>query len=199
MPTSPKIPREVILEHALQMLIRGGYEAVNIKSLAEDIGCSTQPISWHFGSMEGLRGALTEYALNYAESKMRSPSESTAELSCIGAGYISIAFDEPHLFRYLYMSGESAASGIPGLAGFAAESAEAYAVIAEQMGIPPKRVGEFLRSTMIYAHGLACFIVSGDLTASRREISDMVNRAANGFMLLAREEPPKKPPHRTSS
>ena len=51
MPTSPKIPKETILQHALEMLIRDGYSSINIKTLAKKIGCSTQPISWHFGNI----------------------------------------------------------------------------------------------------------------------------------------------------
>ena len=43
MPSSPKIPRETILKHALDMLIQDGYPSINIKSLAQRIGCSTQP------------------------------------------------------------------------------------------------------------------------------------------------------------
>ena len=48
MPTRPKIPKETILQHALDMLIQDGYSSINIKTLAKKIGCSTQPISWHF-------------------------------------------------------------------------------------------------------------------------------------------------------
>ena len=42
------ISKEVILEAALKMLIRDGYASVNVKTLAAEIGCSTQPIVWHF-------------------------------------------------------------------------------------------------------------------------------------------------------
>ena len=66
MPSSPKIPKEVILENALKVLRRDGYESVNIKSVAKEIGCSTQPISWHFGNMDGLRRELSEYARTVA-------------------------------------------------------------------------------------------------------------------------------------
>ncbi len=75
MPSSPKIPKETILKHALEMLIQDGYSSINIKTLAKKIGCSTQPISWHFGNMENFRSALTEYALHYANEKMLSASE----------------------------------------------------------------------------------------------------------------------------
>lgn len=54
MPSSPKIPKEMILNAALTMLIRDGYSALNIKALAEELHCSTQPISRHFGNMEGF-------------------------------------------------------------------------------------------------------------------------------------------------
>ena len=52
MPSSPKIPKETILKAALEMLIEDGYNAITIKTLSNKLGCSTQPISWHFGSME---------------------------------------------------------------------------------------------------------------------------------------------------
>ena len=77
MPSSPKIPKEVILENALHVLQRDGYENVNIKAVAKEIGCSTQPISWHFGNMDGLRRELSEYAHKVALEKIaNSPSDS---------------------------------------------------------------------------------------------------------------------------
>lgn len=76
MPSSPKIPKEKILQTALNLIIRDGYDAVNIKTVAKELGCSTQPVSWHFGNMEGFRKALAEYALNYANSKLLSITES---------------------------------------------------------------------------------------------------------------------------
>ena len=99
-----QISRERILQIALEMLIDGGYQSINIKSLANEIGCSTQPISWHFGHMGGLRKALADYALAYANAKMRSASsKGLAAFTNVGAAYIDIAFDEPKLFQYLYL------------------------------------------------------------------------------------------------
>ena len=60
-----QISREIILYTAFQMLIRDGYNTINITSLAREIGCSTQPIAWHFGNMEGLRAALLQHCLDY--------------------------------------------------------------------------------------------------------------------------------------
>ena len=53
-----QITKEIILETALQMLIRDGYGAITVKTLAAEIGCSTQPTVWHFENMNGFRQAF---------------------------------------------------------------------------------------------------------------------------------------------
>jgi len=186
MPSSPKIPKETILQHALEMLIQNGYASINIKALAKRIGCSTQPISWHFGNMENFRNALTEYALDYANKKMLSASEGMSAFSNVGIGYIDIAFDEPNLFRYLYMSGESGyyAGGFDIFTTADANSAM-IEQIAKQLGISADKVNDFFRNTIIYTHGLACFVVSGLIKATKEELYAMVNQGAYGFMLQA--------------
>ena len=103
-----QVSKEMILQAALEMLIRDGYSAINIKTLSKEIGCSTQPLVWHFESMAGLRKALAEYALNYANEKMRPCAQNGMDaFAGVGMAYINLAFDEPNLFKYLYMSGES--------------------------------------------------------------------------------------------
>ena len=186
MPTTPKIPKETILQHALEMLIQDGYSAINIKTLAKRIGCSTQPISWHFGNMEKFRNALTEYALNYANSKTLSASEGMLGFSNVGVGYIDLAFDEPNLFRYLYMSGESGyhAGGFDILTTADTNSAM-IEQIANQLGTSADKVSEFFRNTIIYTHGLACFVVSGLIKSTKEELYAMVEQGADGFLLQA--------------
>lgn len=186
MPTSPKIPKETILQHALDMLIEEGYSAINIKTLAKRIGCSTQPISWHFGNMENFRNALTEYALNYANEKMLSASEGMLAFSNVGIGYIDLAFDEPNLFRYLYMSGESGyyAGGFEILT-MADTNSAMIEQIANQLGTSADKVSKFFRDTIIYTHGLACFVVSGLIKSTKEELYAMVEQGADGFLLQA--------------
>ena len=60
-----QISKELILETAFRLLVRDGESAVNIKSLAREIGCSTQPIAWHFGNMEGFRTEFLDYCVRF--------------------------------------------------------------------------------------------------------------------------------------
>lgn len=187
MPSSPKIPKDMILKAALDLLIREGYAVLNIKTLAKELGSSTQPISWHFGNMDGLRKELTEYALSYANEKMRSASNNGLDaFSNVGIAYINIAFDEPNLFRYLYMSGDSGyhAGGFDILLD-EDENAVMVEQISTHLKIPKDNVSCFFQNTIIYTHGLASFIASGLIQETKEHIMEMVKQAASTFLLQA--------------
>ena len=182
-----QISKEIILQAALEMLIRKGYSAINIKTLSKEIGCSTQPLVWHFENMEGLRKALAEYALNYANEKMRSCMQNGMEAFVdFGIAYINLAFDEPNLFKYLYMSGES---GFQAGGFYVLVNADENAIIAGQIAgylkISKEDASHFLQNIMIYTHGLASFIASGIITSSKEEVKTMVKQTANAFLLQA--------------
>lgn len=182
-----QIPKEKILKAALDLLIRDGYSSLNIKTLAKELNCSTQPISWHFGNMEGLRKALTEYAMNYANQKMLSAAGNGMDSFInVGAGYIHIAFDEPNLFRYLYMSGDSGyhADGFDVLMN-AEDNAEIVEHISQYLKIPKENAGRFVQNTIIYTHGLATFVVSGLIKSSKEQVMEMVMQAAVAFLAQA--------------
>lgn len=182
MPSSPKIPKEVILQNALEMLIEKGYSEISITALAKKIGCSTQPISWHFGNMENFRNALTEYAMNYANSKMTPESEAMDGFSAIGQAYVNLAFDEPNLFKYLFMTGESGfvGGGIDFLTE-EEENAQLIAQLAKEKNCSLEQIKEAFTNTLIYTHGLACFIAGGVLKISKEEIKKMVEKAGDGY------------------
>ncbi len=182
MPSAAKVNKQMILDCALQMLIRDGYEASKFKSLAKELGCATPPISWHFGRMEGLRKELTDYAQAYADKKVLS-SAGMGMMAFINVSkdYIDIAFDEPNLFKFLYMSG----SGGPKALISGGASGAAIDQMARSMKIPRDNVSRFYLNTMIYTHGLACFAAAGVLTATKEQIVDMINETAHVFLVQA--------------
>ena len=102
MPSRPQISREQILRTALEMLMEEGYESIRITTVAERLGCSTQPISWQFGGMEGFRAALAAEAVAYATERVRpTAADPLAAFYGIGTGYIDLAYDCPRLLRFI--------------------------------------------------------------------------------------------------
>ena len=66
-----QITKEMILEAAFELLDESGIGAVGIKPIAAKLGCSTQPVSWQFGSMTDLKKEL----MMYAGGKLFGPME----------------------------------------------------------------------------------------------------------------------------
>lgn len=178
------ISREVILEAALKMQIRDGYASVNVKTLAAEIGCSTQPIVWHFENMEGLRLALSEYAMEYAAKKAASNYENKLEsFEFLGRSYVKMALKEPNLFKFLYL-GESPMGKPYNLKDVGrAKNKAMITMIAEQTGLNEEQVIRFVRNTIIYSHGIATMIATGVLKGTEKEMMEMINNAADAFIL----------------
>lgn len=184
MPRKTTISKEVILDAALKMLIRDGYASVNVKSLAKEIGCSTQPIVWHFENMDGLRNALAEYAASYASAKAASDHENKLKnFEFLGRAYVRMAMKEPNLFKFLYL-GESPLGKPYNLKDVGREkNREMIKVISEQTGLNEEHVISFVRNTLVYSHGIATMIATGMLKGTEKEFMGMINDAADMFIL----------------
>lgn len=180
-----QISKEVILESALKMLIRDGYAAINIKTLSEEIGCSTQPLVWHFENMEGLRKALAEYSLRYANEKMCPTAQNGVEaFAQVGTAFIHIAVAEPNLFRFLYLEGYSG-SPAENFDALVADEDNAALIkkISGDLGISEDSARRYLQNTIIYTYGIAALSATGIIKASETEIMQSVNRAADAFLM----------------
>ena len=183
-----QISKEIILQAALELLIEKGFPEVNIKTLSQKIGCSTQPIVWHFGNMDGLRVALGQYALTYANKKLcPTADDGDNAFGQVGRAYIRLAINEPNLFRFLYMSGKSQFS-LQNFDGLLTDegNAELIKTLSVKLQISEIRAGRYLLDTIIYTHGIAALVVAGVIQANENEIMDHVDNAANSFLLKAR-------------
>lgn len=180
-----QISKEVILQKALEMLIRDGYSSINIKTLSKEIGCSTQPLVWHFGNMEGLRTALAEYAINYANNKMTpSAEDATDAFVQVGVAYIQIALREPNLFKFLYMNGDSrfSLSDVGALKSYDSHG-ELVKRLSASYQISEEKIGRYLQHTIIYTHGIAALAAAGIVKASEEEVMQMIDYAGNSFRM----------------
>ncbi|MDD6234181.1 MAG: helix-turn-helix domain containing protein [Lachnospiraceae bacterium] len=106
MPARKQITKDMIIKAALKILREKGYEAVNIKELACELNCSTQPVYLSFAGMDELRGELAPAAVDFFEKYMKQDSEDNT-VRLYGMEYIRFAKNEPRLFWYLFMRAHS--------------------------------------------------------------------------------------------
>lgn len=169
MPAKKKTTREAVLKAALEILRKSGIDAVNSRSVARKLGCSTQPIYHAFCGMDELKAAL----LDCAEERHSAEVRSYMQKSCYppymayGLGFVSLAKKEKELFRYLFLTSRSdnrcpyKAANLP----------EILNTLHTEYGYPPD-VARALHSDMtVYACGLALSIYAGVLDMTEEEIA----------------------------
>ena len=176
MPRSVQITKEKILTAALDVLIREGYSAVSIKSIARELNCSTQPIAWQFGNMDNMREALTMEAVTYANKKMMPTSTDCIEAFWqIGYGYINLAFDTPNLFRFVYM-GESKNYCRGGFNSILTDKGNAVLIdkLYQYLNISKEQADMLFQRMIVYTHGMVSLVVAGVLNCTKEQVYSIV-------------------------
>lgn len=67
MPPKAKITRQMILDTALELTRQAGFEAVNARSIAGKLRCSTRPLFTCYENMEQLKSEFLAFAYEYYE------------------------------------------------------------------------------------------------------------------------------------
>lgn len=177
MPSSPKIPRELIIKTALDMVIRDGYEAITIKAIAKELQCSTQPISWQFGNMEEFRRALADAAFRYASDYSAPAGRTCAKaFEAVGRAYLDLAFDAPNLVRFIAaQSKERVYEGRLLSVMDQQRNRDMAEKLAMELWIQREAAQTFMQTLMVYTHGLAMLIAFGLLREDRETAYAMIH------------------------
>ena len=96
MPPKVIITKEEIIKTALEMLRKNGEGALNARSIATELNCSTQPIFSNFATMDELRAAVIAdaYQLYLDFLKRESESGEYPKYKAFGMAYIRFAKEE---------------------------------------------------------------------------------------------------------
>ncbi len=173
-PRTSKLTKEEALRAAAEVVRKGGEGALNARSLAKELGCSTQPVYSLFRNMEELKEALYTEAKNayrrfidgYLARGGRSRYES------FGMGYVKFAQEERGLFRFLFLRDRKASepqTEDPFLDDILAEMTELYRMTEEQ-------ARAFHGDMTVYSYGLAALVNTGNYTPTDGEISECFKR-----------------------
>ena len=114
MPPKQRITREMILERSFTMFCQEGMEAVNARSVAKALNCSTQPIFSYFSGMDDLKGSLDQKAKELFENNLLEAIHGSKTLDHYCAAYVRFAHEQPHLFARMFLN-TSPAEKLPSL------------------------------------------------------------------------------------
>lgn len=194
MPPKAKITRQMILDTALELTRQAGFEAVNARSIAGKLRCSTRPLFTCYENMEQLKSEFLAFAYEYYERYVAAYRAGSG----VGPGlflplsYVEFARQEPNLFRLLFISDMDLALHRPQDFYKERGNEKKAAAFARALDLDPERAKAVFLDLFLYTHGIAVLAATNKLTLGERDVENMVANVLSAF--LQRQTPAARGP-----
>ena len=163
MPPKAKITKEMIIEAGLRIVRTEGEGSLNVRRAAAELGCSTQPVMYCCKTVDELKADVYAAADKlHTEFIMTPDGNADNPMLSIGLRYIRFAYEEKHLFRFLFQSGKFSSKSFREIL----ESDELGVVIqplCEATGLGSAQAREAFETLFVCVHGAASMIANNDI------------------------------------
>ena len=185
MPAKVKVTKEMILDAAFAVARESGAGNINARTVSKKLNCSTQPVMYHFATIEELKRAVYAKADRYhSEYLMNIQSPQKGVMLGIGMNYIRFAIEEPHLFRFLFQSDFFGGTTLLELID-AEELTPVLSAMQGALGIDMEQTKKVFLIIFLFAHGYASIIANNSLQYDEALIQSQLERAYRGAILAA--------------
>ena len=184
MPPRPKITKEMVLNTVLKITQEAGFDAVNARSIAARLSCSTRPIFTCYENMEELKAEFLDFAFEYYN---RYVADYCNSADCkpdllLPLSYIEFAKEETNLFKLLFINDMDL--DMSEANDFYQELGNQKKAIAfsEMIGVQPERGKAIFLDLFFYAHGIAVLTATGKLSFDSRHSEEMLQNFLSAYM-----------------
>ena len=187
MPPKTRVREDIIINAAVEVARQSGFENINARTVSEYLRCSTQPVMYHFSTIDNLKkAAYRRVDQMHTEYLMDTPPEQDPILG-IGINYIRFAVEEPQLFRFLFQSGYAKENSLLEMVD-SEELQPVLSAMQEGSGLSPEQTKEVFITVALFAHGYASIIANNHLEFDEKLIAKHLERTWNGAVLAAEQE-----------
>lgn len=178
MPPKVKVTKQEIVDATLSLLRERGEEAMNARSIAAAIGCSTQPIFSNFDSLDELQQAVFAAAYDhyYGFLTREMQSGQYPPYKAFGMAYIRFAKEEKQLFRVLFMCDRKGQKLFP-----SSDFSQSVDMIMQANGICREQAELWHLEMWCFVHGIGTMLATSYLSLDTELISSMLTDVYQGL------------------
>jgi len=180
MPPKAKITKEMVIDAAFEVARKVGAENINARTVSEKLGCSTQPVMYHFKTIEELKKAVyvkaDEFHSAYITTIQGQPS-----VKNIGLQYIRFGAEEKNLFRFLFQTNQFFGKSVSDLTS-AEEVEPIFAAIAKTGNIPMEQARRLFKPLFLFVHGYASMLANNDMDYDEKTILSDLDLIFHGMV-----------------
>lgn len=158
-----KFTRDEMVEAALRVVRAKGIDGLTAKTLADELGTSTQPVFTAFGSMDAVRREVYAAAVRVYDGYTNTGLKEKIPFFGVGMQYVRFAREEPELYRLLFLTRTQEYSAIKSMEHLRElvrpTLMKIYHITAAEADI-------YFRDLWFVVHSLSTLIVTGDCSYS---------------------------------
>lgn len=166
-----KFTREEMVEAALRVVRAKGIDGLTAKTLADELGTSTQPVFTAFGSMDAVRREVYAAAVRVYDGYTNTGLKEKIPFFGVGMQYVRFAREKPELYRLLFLTRTQEYSAIKSMEHLRElvrpTLVKIYHITAAEADI-------YFRDLWFVVHSLSTLIVTGDCSYSDGEIAQIL-------------------------
>ena len=175
------ITQKEIVNAAFKITKKEGFESITSRKLAAATGCSTQPIFRVYETMDELKkDVYAKTAEFYSEYYAEFAKNHEVPFVDLGLAYIGFAQKYPHLFKLLFVSGQTP----DGKSMYDLVNGNSENVVKEINKAQAKGVSnaqQLFMQMWIFIHGAGCMAVTGDYDLDEAASVAMLESAYTAF------------------
>lgn len=179
MPPKPIIDKETMIQSAVNLIREQGIYALNARSLANVLGCSTKPIFRLYENMDELKKSVYERVENLYNKHMEEGLKNGFE--GLGMAYISFAKQEKNLFKLIFMSEQFKIENMREMLE-GNENEQIINLISETSGLGSASARELYMSMWLISHGIASMIATNSCRLQQEEIKKILNNTYSALI-----------------
>lgn len=173
MPPKVRFQQQDIVTAAYELARKEGLDAINARSVAGQIGCSTQPIFRVFENMEQLKARVFEKAVRrFSDFIEENKNCCESPFKSLGMAYLLYAMEEPHLFHMVFMR-----HPVEKPAEVQAFNCRDLVIetLMEKSGFSAEQASAIHMHMWVYTYGLAAMLATDQFKFSTEELSNLIN------------------------
>ncbi|MCH5348075.1 MAG: TetR/AcrR family transcriptional regulator [Oscillospiraceae bacterium] len=182
MPPKAKITKEMIIKAGFNIVRNEGKDSLNVRRVAAELDCSTQPIMYHYKTVDELQADIYAAADSFhTEYIMQPDSKTDNPMLSIGMNYIRFAHDEKFLFRFLFQSDKFQNISLTEL--IAGEGSEfLLKPLTRQTGLTMEQAREVFETLFVCVHGLASLLANNSIEYDEEHCIRLLSNTFTGIV-----------------
>lgn len=180
MPPKVKITKKMVTEASFETVRASGHENLNARTIAEYLGCSTQPVLYNFATVDEIREATYEIADGYHTSFIMPKETDENPMLALGLKYVRFGYQEKNLFRFLFQSNKFGGRDVTALMSDQNLSG-IIEVMAKGLECDIAEAVEMFLTFFCVAHGLASLLANNAMEYNEEQCTKMLENVFFGM------------------